>query len=495
MSFVLDIDCNVSDSISKLEQVNTKPQYENEKMPAIKYTNYIDIVAQLREIIHKLQLKDAIQRQEISKLKKKNGNIRKDAQNLEGKIHKLEKARHIVNIFFKKNKLIKTKDNQYLIKVDNQLLNDKRQRSGEKKAVSQERSISANQDKKMEELSKFYDYYKNITSSFLDQTVQGLTNKIKTVTDEKSKLEDVIKNLLFEKELHKLIVSKEKNSDIDTISQNSPKFLEYKLNSNPNVKYDQITRISSVESKINMEENFGSTNHTKLNESLRTKEYSAPKYSSSIQKSNHNTMHNDITNNLNLNTSNLSNTNYNSSENSLNKSLGRINNQIIYSNFSLTTQHINLGSPVYHGLGQSNFTGINLGNNISNIPSNNSTLVLGSPIHSGIPENLNSLIKLHNIETSALNNSKYNEKLNIGQQHRTTMSFNNEFENTNNDITNTLEISPSIIDIGTNPCNIIAIKLIKKQCWNLSASQWSFCPSKDVEQIPTLLKTYNYITR
>ena len=86
--------------MSKLEQVNPKPQYENEKMPAIKYTNYIDIVAQLREIIHKLQLKDAIQRQEISKLKKKNGNIRKDAQNLEGKIHKLEKARHIVNSFF-----------------------------------------------------------------------------------------------------------------------------------------------------------------------------------------------------------------------------------------------------------------------------------------------------------------------------------------------------------------------------------------------------------
>ena len=59
--------------------------------------------------------------------------------------------------------LIKSKDNQYLLKVDNQLLNDKRQRSsGKKKVISQEkdRSISANQDKKMEELCKIYDKYK-----------------------------------------------------------------------------------------------------------------------------------------------------------------------------------------------------------------------------------------------------------------------------------------------------------------------------------------------
>ena len=47
------------------------------------------------------------------------------------------------------------KDNQYLIKIDNQLLNDKRQRIvSDKKSVSQERGTTSNQDKKIEELSK-----------------------------------------------------------------------------------------------------------------------------------------------------------------------------------------------------------------------------------------------------------------------------------------------------------------------------------------------------
>ena len=50
--------------------------------------------------------------------------------------------------------LINIQDNQYLIKMDNQLLNDKRQKtSGEKKSVSQER-FTPIPDKKVEELSK-----------------------------------------------------------------------------------------------------------------------------------------------------------------------------------------------------------------------------------------------------------------------------------------------------------------------------------------------------
>ena len=65
-------------------------------MSGIKYANYFDIIAQLREIIHKLQLKDAIQRQENSKLKRQNDNIKKEAHKLEEKIYKLEKARKIV---------------------------------------------------------------------------------------------------------------------------------------------------------------------------------------------------------------------------------------------------------------------------------------------------------------------------------------------------------------------------------------------------------------
>ena len=69
-------------------------------MPAIKYSDYIDIIAQLREIIHKLQMKDAIYRHEISKLKRHNDNIKKEAQINEEKIHKLEKARKIVTISF-----------------------------------------------------------------------------------------------------------------------------------------------------------------------------------------------------------------------------------------------------------------------------------------------------------------------------------------------------------------------------------------------------------
>lgn len=63
---------------------------------SVKFSNYIEVVGQLREIIHKLQLKDAIQRQEITKLKRANEKIKREAEELEAKVQKLELARQMV---------------------------------------------------------------------------------------------------------------------------------------------------------------------------------------------------------------------------------------------------------------------------------------------------------------------------------------------------------------------------------------------------------------
>ena len=236
--------------------------------------------------------------------------------------------------------------------------------------------------------------------------------------------------MLFEKELQKLIVSKDSNSHCDTISQNSPKFVDYKRNSFANISQDHMVRMNTTESKNNMDENFGSS-HKKSNELFQAKENYPSTYNNlGAQISNYNSgIHIDPNSisispsrkNSNLTISNLSNTHYASIENSLNKILGKINNQNLDSNFNLVSHQANLGS----------FSN-NLGNN--NITSNNPTLTINSSLIS---------------PSSALNNFNYNDN---APQRR--ISFNKEFGNMNNNTSNNLEMSPSIIDIGTSACSI-----------------------------------------
>ena len=57
-------------------------------------------IEKLKEKIHQLQLKDAIQRQEITKLKKVNDKIQQDSIALEQKVYSLEKLKTIVNYIF-----------------------------------------------------------------------------------------------------------------------------------------------------------------------------------------------------------------------------------------------------------------------------------------------------------------------------------------------------------------------------------------------------------
>ena len=67
-----------------------------ENVPVIKYTSFVEVVSQLREIIHKLQLQDAVHRQELKKLKKHNSSLKENVASLEVKVQELEKARQIV---------------------------------------------------------------------------------------------------------------------------------------------------------------------------------------------------------------------------------------------------------------------------------------------------------------------------------------------------------------------------------------------------------------
>ena len=73
-----------------------------ENVPVIKYSSFVEVVSQLREIIHKLQRQDAVHRQELKKLKTQNSSLKENITNLETKIQELEKARQIVLIIAKK---------------------------------------------------------------------------------------------------------------------------------------------------------------------------------------------------------------------------------------------------------------------------------------------------------------------------------------------------------------------------------------------------------
>jgi len=62
-------------------------------MPPVKYAYFVEVVSQLREIIHKLQKQDGVQRQELLKARKLNENLKIKIFELEEKVAELEKAR------------------------------------------------------------------------------------------------------------------------------------------------------------------------------------------------------------------------------------------------------------------------------------------------------------------------------------------------------------------------------------------------------------------
>jgi len=70
------------------------PNISSAEVSAMGHNNTIE---KLKEKIHQLQLKDAIQRQEINKLKKVNDKIQQDSMALEQKVYSLEKLQTIVS--------------------------------------------------------------------------------------------------------------------------------------------------------------------------------------------------------------------------------------------------------------------------------------------------------------------------------------------------------------------------------------------------------------
>jgi len=70
------------------------PNISSAEVSAVGHNNTIE---KLKEKIHQLQLKDAIQRQEITKLKKVNDKIQQDSMALEQKVYSLEKLQTNVN--------------------------------------------------------------------------------------------------------------------------------------------------------------------------------------------------------------------------------------------------------------------------------------------------------------------------------------------------------------------------------------------------------------
>jgi len=68
-------------------------------MPPVSYAYFVDVVSQLREVIHKLQKQDGVQRQELLKSKKLNENMKIKIFELEEKVAELERARQQVRSY------------------------------------------------------------------------------------------------------------------------------------------------------------------------------------------------------------------------------------------------------------------------------------------------------------------------------------------------------------------------------------------------------------
>ncbi len=73
-----------------------QPSLPNISSADVSATGHNNTIDKLKEKIHQLQLKDAIQRQEITKLKKVNDRIQQDSVALEQKVYSLEKLQTIV---------------------------------------------------------------------------------------------------------------------------------------------------------------------------------------------------------------------------------------------------------------------------------------------------------------------------------------------------------------------------------------------------------------
>ena len=65
----------------------------NATLQSMGYNNYMEVITQLREIVHKLQLRDATQRTDISRLKKVIHQLRYEKAELEAKVAQLEELR------------------------------------------------------------------------------------------------------------------------------------------------------------------------------------------------------------------------------------------------------------------------------------------------------------------------------------------------------------------------------------------------------------------
>lgn len=87
----IEIECNAAGRDKKPRKLDSNSALLNQED-----MDDGDSIHELREKIHKLQLKDAIQRQEISKLKRQNEQINKDVTDLEHKVMKLEQSRKTV---------------------------------------------------------------------------------------------------------------------------------------------------------------------------------------------------------------------------------------------------------------------------------------------------------------------------------------------------------------------------------------------------------------
>jgi len=194
----------------------------------------------LRELVQKYQLRDAMHKQEIMKLRKSNEMLRTHIQDLEKDLDKANKSRDL--------------EKKYVVKLETELSNLKekmRLDSYEKKS-----SLSDNKENK---------YLK---------TIEELKTQVTNITSEKKVVEHLLKNALMQnenaKENYKTTIKK---PDVPSLNISNSKY----FNTDGRAKTDMFTKKTIETENCNDENDY--TSHTK-NQTLNTS-FAAPSYSKS----------------------------------------------------------------------------------------------------------------------------------------------------------------------------------------------------------------------
>jgi len=195
----------------------------------------------LRDLVHKYQLRDVVNRQEILKLKKSNDSLKSQVDRLDKELEKSNKNREL--------------DKKYIYKLETELGHMK------------EKSRLGSADKRPSTANN----YDNKENKYL-KMIEDLKAQVSTLTTEKKVVEHLLKNSLLQNEMSKdkenTRIDKRLNSSSMSISNNQAKVLNtmestsYGVNSSKNlnigarVKTDSFVKKAAENENLNDENDF-----------------------------------------------------------------------------------------------------------------------------------------------------------------------------------------------------------------------------------------------